>query len=118
MSAPLDLATYCRLTRITYDALCFEPAFLENADEGTDIQALAASLGLRAHLQTVEPDDSCYDTEDHMSGRPALSAVAEYAQTHSALSLSDAHLVGLWPTQDGDFLALWVEPLAVSAGAA
>jgi hypothetical protein len=119
MTAPLDLATYCRLTQIFYSAFDFEPAFMEDADESTDIPALAKSLGLRARMYAFEPEAAeCYSDGDPITGTPVLARIAQEAQALFYPAHPTAHLVGLWQHEEGHFVALFVDPLPEVGGAA
>ncbi|WP_395831155.1 hypothetical protein [Elstera sp.] len=116
----MDLATYRRLTRVTYSKDAFWPSFADQADEETDVAdlvALAETKGLKAHIHVFEPSEEHFHEDDSLQS-PHIAAIAREAQDDFGDTYPNATLVGCWPLDDGDFIVVWVEPLAETAGAA
>lgn len=113
MSAPMDLSTFTRLTRVTYSKDAFWPLFLNDVDETTevaDLPALAEDVGLKVHIHVFEPSEEHFEKDDS----PHVAVIAREAQDEYGDTYPNANLVGCWPLEDGDYIAVWVEP----AGAA
>lgn len=116
MSTAMDLATYRRLTRVTYSKDAFYPEFLKNVDEDTevaDLPALAEAVGLKVHLHVIQPSEELFAEDDALQN-PPIAGIACEAQADYGDTYPNASLVGCWPLEEGEYIAIWVEP----AGAA
>lgn len=116
MSAPMDLATYIRLTRVTYSKDAFFPHFLNSVDEDTqvaDLPAIAEAVGLKVHLHIIQPGEEHF-AEDGSVQNPPIAGIACQAQADYGDTYPKASLVGCWTLEEGEYIAIWVEP----AGAA